>query len=211
MTTFRTPWIFLIYVLLALFTYHLAWHVHELAAFTNNAFDLVELVNLHPNSLLESPQLLTGFLLRLPLLGLAGITVISTYNLESEKMRWLWRGIAILIVLRLNPPMIFYPYGGGSLNDQQLGKMMYAGLLMIIALILLGKWLERFSIPLNLGILIMIIVVAIIGYSRTTSLVQNTLTIDITIGGGFILFIFFSIMSGLLVLFQWRYIKSNQH
>lgn len=204
-------WVILILIVLAVAAYHLPWHTHPAAAFSNNGFDLAEFVSLHPHIRAESPTLYTSLLLRLPLLLLALMIVLTAEGLVSERARWLWRGVAVLFVLRLNPPAIFYPYGGGSENDQQLGNMMIAGLIIVFAAIAAGRWFKRVYHPLMLVILGVMLPTARNGYQRATDLIRDGLLVEVKMGGGFVLFLGFSIAAALFVLFDgWQAYRNRQ-
>lgn len=205
-------WGILAATLLSLIAYHMPWHVHPAAAFSNNAFDLAEATSLHPTVRAESPILFTSLLLRLPLIALALIAVLAANQLADERWRWIWRGIAILIVLRLNPPIDFYPYGGGSENDQQLGKLMLGGLLLVGVAILTKRWQRPLYHPLILFIVVSTIIISINGYNRATD-VMESLALQLSTGAGIFLFVVLLIGSAILTLLDWplirRFLPSN--
>ena len=62
--------------------YHLPWTLHETAVFSNNVFDLAELMSLHPSVQAESPALYTSLLLRL--IGIVTVSVgwLSRVNVK---------------------------------------------------------------------------------------------------------------------------------
>jgi hypothetical protein len=199
-------WGILAGVLLALVAYHMPWHVHPAAVFSNNAFDLAEAVSLHPTVRAESPTLLTTLLLRIPLIGLALIATLTANQLDDERWRWIWRGIAVLIVLRLNPPIDFYPFGGGSENDQQLGMLMFGGLFIVGIGILTSHWVRLVYHPLMIAIAIATIIVSINGYKRATD-VMESLALQLSIGAGIVLFISVLVVMLVLTLMDWPLIR----
>jgi hypothetical protein len=196
-------WVILGYGLLAVAAYHLPWHTHSVAAFSNNAFDLAEMVSLHPAVRAESPALYTCLLLRLPLLLLALILLLAAERLKSERWRWLWRAVSMLFVLRLNPPTTFYPHGGGSDNDQQLGKLMIVGLAIAVIVIAGGRRLKRIYHLLVLTALMITLFAALTGFRRATDIMEGGLALELNTGGGFVLFISFTIGAALFTVIDW--------
>ncbi len=201
-----TRWI-LTCILLAMAAYHMPWQVHEAAVFSNNALDLAEGISLHPDVQAESPKLYTSMLLRLPLVFLAVLTILTAGRLSSEAWRWLWRGVAVLMVLRLNPPVEFYPWGGGSENDQQLGMMMVVGLAILGGLMLTGRWMVRVYHPLMLLLVAIMLLVAFGGYQRATDILDRIM-LETTMGGGFVLFIAAGIVMAGLVAWEWWQVRT---
>lgn len=199
----KPRWI-LAFALVALAAYHIPWHTHRVAAFSNNAFDLAEMMSLHPQVQAESPRLYTSLLLRLPLIFLAAVVVLAAGHLQSRYWQWGWYGVAGLIVLRLNPPAVFYPYGGGSWNDQQLGNLMLVGLGVVGGMIVLNHWLKRWATPLMMVALGGMLYTALAGYQRATDIVQHQLGLKVEMGGGLILFIGASLAMGMTSLFEYR-------
>lgn len=186
-------WLVLWCALLGVIAYHMVWQTHKVAAFNSNAFDLAEWVSLHPTVRAESPALFTPLLLRLPLILLAGIMAAASSVLQAEKAKWLWRGVALLVVLRLNPPTDFYPWGGGSPNDQQLGRLTALGLVVVLVLIIGGRWLRFFWRPTALVLLIASLITALEGYNRAQK-VLDSIQIETGIGGGLVLHVVFLVV-----------------
>lgn len=196
-----------LYAIFAFIAYHMPWHLHPTAAFSNNAFDLAEFTSLHPN--VRNESLYTSLLLRAPLLFMAFIITLSAACLEDERWQWLWRGAAILIVLRLNPPVEFYPYGGGSINDQQMGQLMIAGLVMIGIVTTTGRWLKRIYHPLLLIATGIMLYTAYQGMHRATELLENGLVIPVDTGGGAILFAAAGLTAHIYIWWDWLRLKLN--
>lgn len=199
----KPRWI-LALALVILAAYHMPWHAHSVAAFSNNAFDLAEMMSLHPQVQAESPRLYTSFLLRVPLIFLSIVVVLAAGQLRLWYWKWGWYGVAGLIVLRLNPPAVFYPYGGGSWNDQQLGNLMLVGLGMVGGMVILNHWLKRWATPLMLVALGGMLYSAIAGYQRATDIVQHQLGLDVELGGGLILFVLACLIMGIASLAEYR-------
>lgn len=195
-------WLVLWCALLGVIAYHMVWQTHKVAAFNSNAFDLAEWVSLHPTVRAESPALFTPLLLRLPLILLAGIMVTASSVLQAEKAKWLWRGVALLVVLRLNPPTDFYPWGGGSPNDQQLGRLTAFGLAAVLVMILGGRWLRYFWKPATLILLIANLIAAIEGYNRAKK-VLDSIRIETGIGGGLVVYVVILMIAGVATLANW--------
>lgn len=171
--------------LLGVMAIHMAWHVHPVAAFTNNAFDLAEFTSLHPATQAESPALLSSILLRLPLVLLAVAIALAANRLRWVKARWLWRGFALLVALRLNPPQSFYKSPStASLNDKNLAQMTALGVGLVLAVILLGRWLQAIDYPLLIIIWGGMALAGWQGLSRSTRTIES-LQIDVSYGAGF--------------------------
>jgi hypothetical protein len=205
-TSQKPLWGILLSVLLALIAYHMPWHVHPAAAFSNNAFDLAEAASLHPTVRAESPTLLTALMLRLPLIGLALMATLTANQLIDERWRWIWRGIAVLIVLRLNPPIGFYPFNGGSENDQQLGMLMFGGLILVGSAILTSRWGRPLYHPLMIVLASAIIMISINGYNRATD-VMESLALQLSTGAGILLFSLLLIAILSLTLIEWPLLR----
>ncbi len=191
-------WGILLTSLVGVVAFHMPWHDHAVAAFRLNAFDLAEWGTLHPTIRLESPTLWSSLLLRWPLLGLGLSMAISANHLRDERWRWIWRGIAILVVLRLNPPIEFYK-GPGSAgdNEQQLGYLTLVGLVSVLVLIGTQRWLNKFYWP------ILLVIWLSIGYGsweglRRITLVVESLAVEVNYGGGF--YLMMSLVVGIIGL-----------
>lgn len=196
-------WLVLACAALAVAAYHMPWQTHKIAAFTNNAFDLAEWVSLHPTVRAERPALLTSLLLRLPLVTLAVIIALTAHRLTSEKLRWLWCGVAFLVVLRLNPPVEFYPWGGGSVNDRQLGYLMCGGLGAVLMVTLGARRLRSFWQPLTLIAWGVGAASALGGYARAEDVIA-ALQVETTPGAGLVLFVGFALAGCLTVFWSWN-------
>ena len=192
-------WIILITTLLLFGVYHLPWTVHEVAAFSNNGFDLAEFMSLHPLIQNESPPLTTSLYLRMPIVIIALMLTLTAGQLKSPKMQWTWRGVALLMVLRLNPPEVFYPYGGGSLNDQQLGEMMFYGLGLIMMAIVLNSWLKRIYPILILALCGGMLYGLDQGFNTSIEIIE-ALQVQIETGGGYYLMLALTGVVGIMSL-----------
>jgi hypothetical protein len=196
-------------LLCAFGAYHMPWVTHAAAAFTNNAFDLAEFMSLAPAVQAESPALLTSLLLRLPIVLVAALLSLTASQLRSEKAKWLTHGGALLMVLRLNPPTVYYPFGGGSLNDQQLGDMMLGGLAFILVLIVLSHWLKSWLYaPITTVLAIVTAGVALQGWSRSLDVIEG-LQLDVQTGGGMILFV--GLLLTVAIQAVWPYVVMTLH
>ncbi|MBI5927863.1 MAG: hypothetical protein HY862_01030 [Chloroflexi bacterium] len=187
----------------------MVWQTHKVAAFSSNAFDLAEWVSLHPTVRAESPALFTPMLLRLPLILLAGIMALGSSVLQTEKAKWIWRGVALLVVLRLNAPTDFYPWGGGSPNDQQLGRLTAFGLAAVFVIILGGRWLRFFWKPATLILLLASLITALEGYHRAQK-VLHSIQIETKLGGGLVLYVGFLIIPMLFILLMSGLMKQKE-
>lgn len=177
-------WGMLIAAVMGVIAVHIPWHVHEVAAFTLNAFDLAEWVSLHPATRAENPPLLSSILLRLPLVLLGLSTALSANFLRDERLRWIWRLAALLVVLRLNPPIDFYRSPNGvSLNAQHLAYLTFAGIGLVLIIIAIGRRIRPFYFPLMAALWIVILAVSWEGLSRATRTIES-LQIDVGYGAG---------------------------
>lgn len=187
-------WLTLIALVAAFGAYHMPWITHEAAVFTNNAFDLAEFMSLHPSVQYESPALYTPLLLRMPIIIIALLITLSAGQLSSEKAQWLWRGFGLLVVLRLNPPAAYYSFSGASLNDQQLGNMMLAGLAGVVLLIAVNRIFTPIIYAIATTIVSIIgIYVAVAGQVNSFEIL-DLLQLDVGTGGGFALFVLLMIL-----------------
>lgn len=193
-------WTLLIIAVCGVVAVHMPWHVHDVAAFSNNAFDLAEFVSLHPTAQAENPALLSSILLRLPLVLLPIILTLIANRLRDERSRWIWRGVALLVALRLNPPVDFYRGPGDvSLNERQLGYMMIAAIVLVIVAIASHRWLMRYELQLAAALWLIIVVVSIEGWRRATNIVES-LQIEVGIGAGIILIVVLALLSIALII-----------
>lgn len=184
-----TAWVLLSASLLGVVAYHLPWHVHDVAAFTLNAFDLAEWVSLHPTTRAESPALLSSILLRLPLVLLAGSIALGANFLRDERLRWVIRGVALLVALRLNPPVEFYRAPGEvSLNEQHLAYFTAMGLSLVLMLIVVGQRIRPVFYPVMAGLWVLIGGLSLEGLARATRIVES-LQIEVAYGAGIYLMI----------------------
>lgn len=232
-------WLILGAGLLTFVAYHMPWHIHPLAAFSNNGFDLAEWMSLHPSvrtTQIEATPFLTVWLLRVVLLPLAMIITIHAARLQDERWRWIWRGVALLIILRLNPPIDFYRGVGLALQDKtpttilvqgwiftpnvdpnglMLGNLMMSGMVMVVILTLGARWLKHLVWPLTLIACGYMLYAADRGYEGANEAIAS-FQLPIEIGGGYTLFrVFVVIIGGLatleFLLAAWKYLQSWQH
>lgn len=197
-------WGILLTSLLGVVAFHIPWHNHAVAAFRLNAFDLAEWVSLHPTVRTEHPTLWSSMLLRLPLLGLGWSIALSANHLRDERWQWIWRGIAVLVVLRLNPPIEFYKRTGGD-NEQQLGYLMITGLLGIGLFFVTKRWLTKIYFPTLLMMWLMIGYTSWEGLRRATNVVKS-LAVEVDYGGGFYLMVLLVI--GVVGLCTWKIVQN---
>lgn len=197
-------WGILLTSLLGVVAFHLPWHNHVVAAFRLNAFDLAEWASLHPTVRAENPSLWSSMLLRLPLLGLGWSIALSANHLRDERWQWIWRGIAVLVVLRLNPPLEFYKGTGGD-NEQQLGYLMIGGLVGIGLFFVAKRWLTQIYFPAVLVIWLIIGYASWEGLRRATNVVKS-LVLEVDYGGGFYLLII--LVVGVIGICSWEITRS---
>ncbi len=194
-------WLMLLLLLAMVGAYHAPWMLHDTAAFTLNAFDLAEGASLHPTIRAESPTLFTPLRLRLPLVLLGVLIAVAATQLQDERWRWIWRGIAMLVVLRLNPPIVFYPFGDTDANYNQLGYLMFGGLCFIGAISLLGRFVQKWADPMVMVGIIATLYSAYSGYQSAIKVFESV-GLRAETGGGWLLFVGLSVVVGGLAL--WR-------
>lgn len=186
-------WLILLLLLAMVGAYHMPWMLHDTAVFTLNAFDLAEGASLHPTIRAESPTLFTPLQLRLSLVFIGAMMAIAATQLQDERWRWIWRGIGVLVVLRLNPPIEFYPFGDADANLNQLGYLMFGGLGLIGLIIVSGAVVRHIAGPLVLLGSIVVLFISPSGYQSAADVFES-LGLTVELGGGLIIFL------GLLLL-----------
>jgi len=181
----QRAWLIVIGLALGVVCYYLPWVTHSTAVFTMNAFDLAEWTSLHPAVRSSSPPMLTSFLLRLPQVMLAAAFALSANLLVDLRARWIQRGLALLLALRLVPPTDFFTGASADPNYRQMALLTGLG----IALVVLAAWAARLPRQWQIGLLISVLVIAVLGgwwgLSRAGVLLDN-FEIDVQIGAGII-------------------------
>ncbi|WP_162910000.1 hypothetical protein [Aggregatilinea lenta] len=176
----RSGWI-LAAMALALLCYYLPWFVHQSAGFTTNAYDLAEWSSLHPATRSSNPPLLTSFLLRLPHVLLLFAAGIAANGLRDERLRWIVRAVALLLVLRLVPPVEFFRDESADPNYRQmlLLTVMGGGLVLVSLVVRPGRAAQGLIAASLMGG----VGAGLWGLSRAGELLYN-FEIDVQIGAG---------------------------
>lgn len=199
----RVRVIMLAALILMLVGYYSSWYQHETAGFTMNAFDLAEWTSLHPAVRSGSPPLLTSFLLRLPLLTLAMAWALNANDYRNAYLRWLMRGSAGLLLLRLIPPADFVTSASSDPNYRQMALLTVLGGAGWLAALTAGRLPERMRAP---GAIVLLLTGAAIGWfglSRADELLAN-FEIAVSIGVGPVLYSVGAGLASLALLWRWR-------
>lgn len=190
--------------------YHLAWSAHETAFATQNAFDLAEQVSIHPAIRAESPTLRTSGFLRLPIPFIAFGLTLTALLYEDMRWRWLWRGAAVLIALRVMPPENdLRPLSELPDRDNafQMAQLTLLGLILIFVTLPLPlrKFFLRYLAPVEAGVCLLALVLPMVGLERALRL-WNELQLEVSLGGGAMLYAAAVVGIGALAL---RRLKTN--
>jgi hypothetical protein len=102
------PYIWFMFILLALIVYTLPWMIGSGASLSFGAFDLAEWASLHPSAREMSPMLLTSFLLRLPLVCITWIMALNAPPHPFKSALWWIYGLICLVLVAFSaPPLEF--------------------------------------------------------------------------------------------------------
>lgn len=190
--------------------YHMAWSAHKTAFATQNAFDLAEQVSIHPAIRAESPTLRTSGLLRLSIPLMAFGIALTGLLYEDIRWRWLWRGLALLVALRAIPPESdLRPISDlpDKANAFQLALLTALGLILVLATLPqpIRVWMQCHLSAVEAGLCSLALVLPMIGLERALRL-WNELNLEVSLGGGAVLYVAALIGIGALVL---RHLKAN--
>ena len=194
----RSGWI-LIWIMVTLACYYLPWFAHKSAGFTMNAYDLAEWSSLHPATRSSNPPMLTSFLLRLPHILLPFAAALATNGLRDARTRWAIRAVALLLVLRMIPPVEFFRDETADPNYRQMLLLAVLG-----GITVLGSIGVR-SARLEQGLIAAALFASagVWGLSRAGVLLFN-FEIDVQIGAGAYGLTLFAALALLLVLWPER-------
>jgi len=170
-------------VLVALGFYYAPWFTHPTAAFTMNAFDLAEWSSLHPAVRSSSPPMLTSLLLRLPHVLLVAALALAANGLPDVRARWIVRGLALLLALRMVPPTDFFSGATDDGNYRQLALLTAAGLGLALGAIAAVRLAWRAQAALLIVGLVVAVVAGWMGLARAGVLLDN-FEIEVATGAG---------------------------
>ncbi|NDJ76571.1 MAG: hypothetical protein GYB65_09965 [Chloroflexi bacterium] len=176
-------WLVIGCVVLAVVCYYLPWFAHETAGFTMHAYDLAEWSSLHPAVRSESPEMWTSFLLRLPLVLLAGALALAANNLEEARGRWLLRGLALVLVVHMVPPREYLDTASNDPNYRQMFQMTLLGLALVLAASRAYRLPATWQAWLLVGLTGIGVLAGWEGLSRAKTLLDN-FEIDVQTGFG---------------------------
>lgn len=179
--------------------YHTPWFSHATAGFTMNGYDLAEWTSLHPAVRSSSPAMLTSFLLRFPHVALVIALALAANRLADARLRWLVRGLAVLLALRLVPPTDFFSGSTDDPNYRQMALLAGVGLVGVAVTVPLFRASERLLAWLLAGVLVAGVVMGWAGVSRTTVLLDN-FEIAARVGSGLVAYSLFTILAAVIML-----------
>lgn len=170
-----------------------------------NAFDLAEWASVHPAVRSSSPAMLTTLLLRLPLVAVSVGMVLVSGGVHDPRVRWVVRGAAILVVLRLFPPVEFFTSARDDPNYRQMALLVIlAGGGMVVALVAqLPEGIRNWSV---VGLMAVGSAAGWWGLSRA-GLLLDSFAIDVQIGAGPVGFSISAIVALFVVL--WAHKKTG--
>lgn len=196
--------------LLALVFYHMAWSAHKDAFATQNAFDLAEQVSIHPGIRAESPALRTAGFLRLPIPLIAFGVALSALLYTDERLRWILRGVAFLIVLRVIPPETALRTPRDLPDNDNAFQLFYltmVGIVLILITLPFAKIFTRFWYEVQSVLCLVALIFPFIGLNRALQL-WHELQLDVSLGGGAVFYGLTVVTLLLISLYHWR-LKPN--
>ncbi len=135
-----------------------------------NGFDLAEWTSLHPAVRASSPTLLTSLLLRMPHVMLAFALALAANGLTDARMRWIVRAVAVLLALRMVPPMEFFTETRDDPNYRQMALMTVMGLAAVGTALVTPKRWQMLALA---STLIIGVVAGWMGLTRSAELLDN--------------------------------------
>jgi hypothetical protein len=185
------PWL-----LGALIGYFLPWVWHSAAALTANAYDLAEWANLHPAVRNGSTPMLAPFLLRFDLAGIALLCALRSARATNRGVRWLYGGLSLILAITLLPPIDFFRSAGDDPNYRQQFYIAVATFIALAVIIFLWRKsiLPRYQAILEALLALATLIAAIMGEGLAFGVVRS-LQIDVTPGGGVIVFVVFMLLA----------------
>src|SRR5262249_44393121 len=180
----------------ALVGYYLPWVWHPAAALTANAYDLAEWANLHPAVRNGSTPMLAPFLLRFDLAGIALLCALRAARATTRSGRWLYGVLSFVLAITLLPPIDFFRSAGDDPNYRQ---QFYLAVGTFFALaIIVSLWrkaiLPRYQVILEALLALATLVAAIMGEGLAFGEIRS-LQIDVTPGGGVLVFVVFMLLA----------------
>ncbi len=156
----RFPWL-----LAALVAYYLPWISHQAAVFSLNAYDLAEFTSLDPAVRGGSIPLVTPFLLRSVMAGLALLFGIRALKAGSSRIRWGYTALALWLAITLLPPLDFFRGAWGDPNYRQQFGLSIGTLLVLVVFAgarTRGLTSQRL-VQLEIAVAVLVVVAAIVG------------------------------------------------
>lgn len=169
---------------LYLIMYSLPWISNPGRSLSLGAYDLAEWSSLHPTVKATTPPLLTCFLIRFPLVGLAWIVGFHSKDLITKPMLLplVHTITVVLIAISLLPPLEFFTIASGDPNyQQQFVLAIAASIGGVIGLSGLLKALQPIILP---AIILTIVLTSVLGLSQSLRLMLDfQLPSKVGIGG----------------------------
>jgi hypothetical protein len=192
LTSFRNPWVegqpvrattfslFLIFVL-TLACYLVPWVVNPGVSLSPGGYDLAEWATIHPAAMAENPPLLTGLLLRLPLVC---ATLALAFFVTLTRRSRMYIGIVVILMgIALLPPFEFVDDRENWNYRQQLALAVVTVLGGILGL---TGWLNRLRLLVGSGATIIGAGAALVGLWRALPWMQ-AFDLPVQVGAGGIL------------------------
>lgn len=165
-------------LLCLLVAYLLPWVINPGASLSPGGYDLAEWATIHPAAMGENPPLLTGLLLRLPLLCAA--LAFAFWLQPSTTNRVIGAVIVILMGIALLPPFEFLDDPGNWNYRQQIAL---AVVTVIGGLFGVTGWLRSVRPIIGVFAALMGAAACMLGLSSVFSLMQ-TFNLPVSIGAG---------------------------
>jgi hypothetical protein len=151
----------------------------------------------------SSPPLLTSFLLRAPQVVLAAGIALAANGIDSPRGRWVVRGLAVLLALRLMPPTDFFTGASGDPNYRQMMLLTLAGLGLVTVAMLLARVSPRAQADVLFALLVIGLVGGWVGLSRAEVLLDN-FEMEVQLGLGVVVWSAALVLLGYLLIESFR-------
>jgi hypothetical protein len=193
-------------LVVALIGYYLPWISNGAAALSFNAYDLAEWVSLHPAVRGGSIPLLAPFFLRSVLGGLALLFGLRALQSGVRWQQVVYGLLAVCLAITLLPPLDFLRGGWNDPNYRQQFALTIATLIGLGALVAIARRKPFWLRWLEVGIGIVIILSAVIGFILAQNVVSS-LRIAAPLGIGLPILV---IGVGLSIIAAWQSARSTK-
>ncbi|NJL92661.1 MAG: hypothetical protein HC915_02490 [Anaerolineae bacterium] len=200
---------------LAFLAFHLPWTTHPTAAFTQNGFDLAEQIGIHPVIQTESPPLLSaGYLRSVSVVVAFGLALVALLY-HDLRLRWVLRGLAVLVALRNIPPQSAFRNPGSIPDEAYLSQLTLLTLLAgVLVLLTLPQPFQKVLCSglawVLMGLCVLGIILPMAGLNTALWLLEE-IGLNIEMGGGGVLYgLALAGIAGLTLLRGGRVARSQQ-